>query len=267
MDDTQFRPRRRDLSNRLTTLLATLFAELGSWRDADADRFVQQAVPAVAAAQETLAQLTAMYVAGQAAEAFGVDVAPPPLDTSAFTGLRAGVTADEVYQRPFATVYRALGQGKSLDEAVRLGGVRLAQIAELDMQQAYARASQGAMSSLPAHARPQFWARILTGPGDCALCVVASTQRYRVGDLNPIHPHCDCLCKPLSARTDPGQVIAPQLLEQVHDAVQDMTGATDRGARAPDYRKLLTRMIGRHGEVGDMLHRPGDRFTGPQDLH
>jgi hypothetical protein len=56
------------------------------------------------------------------------------------------------------------------------------------------------------------------------------------------------------------------LLEQVHVAVKDLTGLADRGGRAVDYRHIMTRIIHEHGELGRMLARPGDRFTGPRSI-
>lgn len=265
MDDAEFATRRRGLSAQLASVLQQLFVALGSWRDADVAGFVEQAVPAVEGTQAALAQLTAVYVAERAAEVNGVDgVLPPVLDPTTYTGLRDGVSMDDVYARPFVTLRTALARGRTLEDAIRLATVRLGEIVEMDMQQTYAHAADAAMAGLPEDVRPRFWARVPQGPENCALCLVAATQRYRVGDLNKIHPGCDCAVKPLAVTDDPGQVIAPELLERAHDAVREMTGTTDRGGRAPDYRKLMVQMTGRHSEVGQMLHFPGDHFdTGP----
>jgi hypothetical protein len=261
----QFAVLRRSLSMRLVTTLARLFLRLGSWRDADAARFVQQAVPLVEGSQRGLAALTAGFVAAQAGESLGGTFAAPGVPDEAAVNLRRGIDADAVYRRPFATVYNALSKGRPLTEAVELGRVRLEQIAEMDLQQTYAHATRAALQGLPASARPRFWRRMLSGLETCGLCVVASTQRYTVGELNPIHGGCDCYVLPVFGR-DPGQVIAPDLLEQVHAAVKDLTGRADRGARAPDYRDLMVSMSAEHGELGTLLVRPRDRFTSKADL-
>ncbi|GGM75578.1 hypothetical protein GCM10012275_52840 [Longimycelium tulufanense] len=266
MTPAQFARLRRLLSLRLLETLAKLFLGLGSWRDADADRFVRQAVPLVFGAQRSLAALAATFVAAQASDALGRPIAPPGIPDEKAIDLRHSVDAAEVYRRPFVEARRGLAGGKTLDEAVQLGAVRLREIAEADLQQTYAHASQVAMERLPAGFRPRYWRRVLQGEENCALCVVASTQRYHVKDLNPIHPACDCQVRPILTREDPGQVIEPELLEQVHSAVEALTGKADRGARAPDYRQLLVQMTPEHGELGRMLVRPRDRFTGPDDL-
>ena len=97
------------------------------------------------------------------------------------------------------------------------------------------------------------------------MCVVASTQRYRIENLNPIHPGCNCAVDPLFGDVSE-LVIEPELLEAVHDAVGQLTGASDRGAREPDYRQLLVSATAEHGELGTLLVRPRDQFTGPGDL-
>jgi hypothetical protein len=180
--------------------------------------------------------------------------------------LRRGVDTDQVYERPFVEIYTALSKGKPLTKAVELGEVRLREIAELDLQQTYAVASQSAMEQLPGDQQPQFWRRQLVGAKNCALCLLASTQRYHVKTLNPIHGNCDCRVEPVWGHQDPGQVIEPDLLERVHDAVQELTGVTDRGGREPDYRKIVIEMTQEHGELGPMLARPLDHFTTEGDL-
>ena len=106
--------------------------------------------------------------------------------------------------------------------------------------------------------------RALNGPGDCALCVIASTQRYHAGDLLPIHPGCNCTVAPLGPGEGVDQVIDPDLLERVHAQVEAMTGDVDRGARAPDYRKLM--VVREHGEIGPVLTWKQHEFTSAADL-
>lgn len=266
MDTDEFVTRRRDLSTRLVELLVAMFYDLGSWRDTDLEVFLEQAEPAVAAGQEMLGQLTAAYIADQAAAVFDTTVPVPALRPEQVTNLRTGADARDVYARPFVELRTALARGRSLDEAVHLGSVRLGQIAEADLQQTYAHASDAAMRQLPTQMRPRYWRRVLQGPENCAMCVVASTQRYHLETLNPIHPGCDCTVDPIWSRNDPGQVIDEERLAQVHAAVKEMTGRSDAGARAPDYRKLMTDITDRHSELGDMLHRRGDHFTTGREL-
>lgn len=257
----EFIRRRRALSERLAKQLLPLFTRPRSWRDQQAEAFVELAVPLVQGSQRTLAAVTAAYIAAQA----GGRIAIPGVPDTAAVNLRRGVDPREVYRRPFVTVWSALAQGRPLTEAVALGETRLREIAECDLQQTYAHASRAALSTLPTGARPRYWRRVLVGPGDCAMCVIASTQRYTIENLNPIHPGCNCTVDGIFG-PDPGQVIEPELLEKVHDAVEQLTGSADRGARAPDYRQIVVEMVREHGELGGLLTRPRDRFTAVDDL-
>jgi hypothetical protein len=253
---------RRTLTDRLIAMLVATFDALGSWHRPDAARFAQTAVPLVRGAQDALAGLTSNYVAQAASVALQRPVAPPPIPP-ARRGARLRLKdPQEVYQRPFTQAWGDLAQGKQLDDAVRGARVRLREIAEGDMQQTYAEAAQEAMQALPQ--RPVGWRRVLVGPENCAMCVVASTQLYMLEHLNPIHPACDCIVAPVFG--DAEHVIEPDLLERVHAAVFELTGRVDRGARAPDYRKIITRMTYTHGELGPMLARPKDHHTGPSEI-
>lgn len=265
MNPFRFAFLRRSLSSRLIVALTRMFNGLGSWHRPDAQRFAAAAVPMVEGAQAALANLTSNYVASVASEALRRPVAPPPIPHTARARLRLKDPA-EVYQRPFVEAYTALRDGDQLDGALGKARLRLREVAEGDMQLAYAHASQAAMNGLPEQQQPTGWRRVLTGPENCAMCVLASTQRYHRKDLNPIHPHCDCTVEPIYGPLGRDRVIEPQLLEQVHAAVKDLTGVVDRGGRAVDYRHIMTQIVHHHGELGAVLARPGDRFTGSRSI-
>ncbi len=264
MNPFQFAFLRRSVTSRLIVALTRMFDGLGSWHRPDAQRFAAQAVPMVEGAQAALANLTSNYVAAVASQALQRPVAPPPIPQTARARLRL-VDPNEVYQRPFVEAYTALKDGDQLDKALGKARVRLREVADGDMQLAYAHSAQAAMQGLPQQQRPTGWRRVLTGAENCAMCVLASTQRYHRHDLNPIHPHCDCTVEPIYGPIA-DRVIEPQLLEQVHAAVLDLTGVVDRGGRAVDYRHIMTRIVHRHGELGTVLARPGDHFTGPRAI-
>lgn len=247
---------RRSLSVRLVAALVGVFRSFEAWRTPDAIDFTAQAVPLVQGAQRTLASLTSLYIADQAATVLGRPVAPPPIPDIASVDLRQGITPDQVYQRPFTTVRVGLAKGLSELESVARGENRLNQIAEADLQQTHSEAARAAMRALPAEAKPSGWRRALVGAENCALCVVASTQRYGVADLNPMHPNCNCRVEPLFG--EHGPVIEPTRLDQVKAALAEITGSEGR----PDLRGLVVH----HGELGPMLVRPKDHFTTAADL-
>lgn len=238
------------------------FAGLGSWRDADAARWRRSTLPIILAGERQIANLTASYLEQLSREenAGGPRVS---LDLDAVTGAALrGVDPDEVYERPFKEIYAALSDDVSLDEAVNRGAHRLETLAKTDLQLARTHTVREVAADMP---RFRYTVRELQGEYDCALCMIASTQRYRKEDLAPIHPGCDCLVKTVTADYDPGQIIDEDFLNAVHDAVESALGTFDRGGRAVDYRKLI--IAREHGEIGPVLGYRGQRFTGPDDIN
>lgn len=226
------------------------------------------------AAQRTTASLTATYLTLDA-QAAGVRVEPQRLNLSEVTGAALrGVPPQEVYQRAGAAVYAALAAGKAFDIAVEAGAKRLGSLLTTDVQLARTRTAQQ-------QGRGAFFTRVLTGRENCALCAIASTQRYYKGDLLPIHPGCDCGVQQHYG-PDPGQIVDNERLEQVHDAVMREFGESDRGARRlpgnvhktieamrengtsrsrlADYTDLI--VVSAHGEYGPTLRWRHHVFTG-----
>jgi len=260
----QFARGRTTLSLRLRSALSRVFRGLGSWRDPDADRFVGQAVPLVQGAQRVLATMTSAYNACQASLALSRVVAPPAVREAAMLNLRTGVTPSQVYRRPFVTLYTALANGVPFGAALHRAEHRLEQIAEFDLQQTYAEAARDAMTLLPEELAPSGWRRVLVGEENCALCVVAATQRYEVAELNPLHPNCDCRIEPVFDEV--AHVLEPDLLDAVKDAIAELTGTVDGSLRRHDLRRLLVSMTPEHGELGPVLVRPRDHFTTAAEL-
>lgn len=228
-----------------------------SLRDEDVERIVSRLVPAVQSGQRQVAQLTDAYISRVAAFA-GVEWSAG-LNLDDIVNYR-GVPAVEVYRRPAVTAYTALSRGVPYAEAVQQGLNRLVSITSTDMQQAKNRAAAAGID----RSGFEFFRRVLSGSENCALCAIASTQRYRRGDLLPIHPGCDCGVAVMFAPSDPGQVIDSPTLELIHNEVERVTGSVDRSGRAPDYRDLVVTNL--HGELGPTLGWRGETFTGPADL-
>ncbi|WP_425837304.1 hypothetical protein [Streptomyces fractus] len=237
------------------------WTSLGSYRDADVRRFQRQALPVVLAGERQVANLTASYLE-QLYKDVDARARRVSLDLDAVTGesLR-GVDPVDVYERPFKEVWTALSRGESLDAAVERGGNRLETLAKTDLQLARTHTVREVADELP---KFEYTVRVLQGEYDCALCMIASTQRYHKKDLAPIHPGCDCIVKTVTADYDPGQIVDEDRLERIHDLVEDALGRSDRGGRAVDYRKII---IARdHGEIGPVLSYRSQNFTGPDEL-
>lgn len=251
MDHADYAAAVAELRRQLLAYAAEVWdeVELG---DAGLERLVELLVPTVLAAQTQIGNFTSIYLG----EATGTQ---PLLVGDAITQGR-GVNPETVYARPVITSRTALSQGKSPQRALAIGGKRLQNIVGTDLQMAKVRQSQ---QSLTAGGK-QYFRRVLTGSENCALCTIASTQRYKTSRLMPIHPGCDCHIDVLPRGMDLNQVVDPQLLEQTHQQVKAIKVIDDRSGRMTDYRKLI--MTREHGEVGPVLTWRHQQFTAKSDL-
>lgn len=272
--------------------LARMWAQLGSYRDADAQRFLVMALPFIQAGQQHASALTSAYLSRTLSNLAGQNV-PVAISSSDVTGTALrGVDPVDVYMRPFQQVWTELSQGRPLVDAVRSGVNRLNAIAATDLQLATTRTAQATLST---RRNVVGYRRVLTGAENCGLCVVASTQRYHKADLLPIHPRCDCVVAPIIGDEDPGQVINSamltegslptqqnrqgvdvyssdhlidlgNLLPDVHAAIKDAFGKSSADSRtAIDYRHVIT--VHHHGEIGPVLTVKGQTFSGPSAIH
>lgn len=218
------------------------------------------------------------------ARANGKRYIPPTLKKEDFfpEGLRrqmsmlGGSGRFEPYQtRPFREVYKVLGKGGSMTDAVAAGGARARILAQTDVQLARRQASLFARRD---NDNIVGYIRVLTGAESCGLCYVASTQRYNKNNLNPIHPGCDCGELPIYGDTDPGQVIDQYNLDRIHESFESRFGVSDPGARNLNIGKFVEYKDGvrqadftlisirEHGELGPVLTRRKENFTTLDDI-
>lgn len=258
------------IRERVVVFARTLWEATAQLRDADVDRLVARLVPVVQGGQVQVANITSAYVR-RLAELEGIVPVAVPVDRATIVGYR-GVPPEDVYRRPAVTAYTALSQGKSFQDARAEGLARLVSIVSSDVQQARNRQARAAYSS----SGFEYTVRTLSGSENCALCVIASTQRYHVSGLMPIHPGCDCGERGVKAGRDPGQVIDAGLLEAAHAQIESKVGVTERRARDLGHGKFdatgfsdFTDLIitHEHGELGPTLTWRQDNFTGPDDLN
>lgn len=252
------------LRARTTRFVTAAWGSLDDYRDAEIDRFAQLVAPVVEGAQVRVAALTDAYLAAYETAVYGGRVAPLGVPRDAAVALR-GVDTVEVYRRPGVTVWTALSDGESFAGAVRKGLLRAEGLASTDVQLAKTHTSRRVLGS---KGNVVGYRRVLEGGHSCGLCIVASTQRYRSEDLMPIHGGCSCSVQPIYGDRDPGQVIDPERLAGVHDAIAERFGAFDEGARdindITSYRDVL--VTHDHGELGPILGVRGQDFTGPTDV-
>ncbi|KRQ27163.1 MULTISPECIES: hypothetical protein [unclassified Mycobacteroides] len=251
MDHADYAAAVAELRRRLLAYAATVWSQV-ELDDAGLERLIELMAPTVLAAQLQVGNLTSVYFA----EVAGVQAIPAG---GAITTAR-GVAPEVVYARPVITARTALARGKPVQQALAAGGRRLQNIAGTDLQMAKVRQSQRSLE----HSGRQYFRRVPTGAENCAMCLIAATQRYKTKRLMPIHPGCDCNIAPLSPRESVSQVIDQNMLEATHTQVKAFTDLQDRGGRAPDYRKLL--VTHEHGEVGPVIGWAGQQFTSKSDL-
>ncbi|GAA3018286.1 hypothetical protein [Streptomyces fulvorobeus] len=236
------------------------WTDLGSWRERDVKRFQGRTLPVLLAGERRVASLTATYLEQLYREIDGGGRVDLDFDKVTGRALR-DVDPEEVYRRPFKEIWNALDNDVAFDVALQRGTHRLETLAKTDLQLARTHTVREVGDDMP---RFEYTVRELQGEYDCALCMVASTQRYHKRFLAPIHPGCDCLVKLVTADEDPGQVIDEEKLERIHELVEEALGKSDRGGRAVDYRKIL--VANEHGEIGPVLGFAGQRFSGPDDI-
>lgn len=201
---------------------------LPSYDRADVATFVNRAVPIVGAAQRNAVSLTGAYLSRS------LKSRVVALDLAATTGaaVRNGATPADVYGRAFVTVWRALGAGSRFEDAVASGLARATATAQTDV----ALSSRAAAVEYASRdSRITGWRRVADS-GACPLCAAASDQTYHSDDVMPIHDRCGCTVEPIvgEATTPSG----PPAGVAIHE----------------------------HGELGPVLAKEGDDFTGPDDL-
>jgi len=106
--------------SRLTRVLDDMFTSPKSWREADAARFVERAVPAVQGAQRTAASLTDDFLSRMIADQTGEPYRPHGVDQNKVTGAapRNGTPPEEVYRRPYEEVWSSLAEDRRRGEEV-----------------------------------------------------------------------------------------------------------------------------------------------------
>lgn len=266
----------------LARLDRAAFAQLlALWAAGNPDTFPAEAAPVVLAMQRRGVELTDAYLALVAGAATGTTTSPIGLDPDPYIGrhARRGAFVEEVYARPWHQFVRdaqdALGRSLSTGDAVdlflrgdhpavRAATARLEQTVATDLQLAtrYAQVAQ-----MTADRRIAGYRRVL-GPGrNCGLCVVASTRRYHVAELQPIHPHCRCTVEPITQDIPAGtQVVDRDRLAAVNERIAG--GNYTRSA----YGKLRVdgdqlpsdvtgvEVIDQHPEIPGLLWDSGHRW-------
>ena len=262
------------LRQQVKDYLLAVWASLGYYGSKQLPDFLDLALPQVQGAMAQMQAVTAAHLATQAALG-GASATPIPTRTLTTNTVRNGADPAEVYGRPFHLVWRQIGAAKqtgtgltdqALDDAIEAGANRAVQLALTDLQLAKTHTAQEILSTTKG--RPEY-RRVLEGAHSCALCIVASTQRYHRAQLLPIHPGCDCGIEEIEPGTP--HVVDENRLAAAHAAIEAQYGTSSAGARVipksggTKYSDVL--IVHEHGELGPVLAVRGRPFTGPNDLN
>lgn len=235
---------------------------LTSWRDKDIADFVTRVVPKVLAGQDKITSLTGAFLNRTTAiQSPGAKAIAVPTKNSVGAAVRNGTPPKEVYKRAGPTVWRALQQGDTIEQAVAKAETRLTQQVQSDMQLSRTHAAQEVISKGVGIVG---WRRELTGDKSCALCVVSSTRTYRKSDLMPMHPGCDCIPVPVYG-TEFRQSIGTDdkaVLDAAHAEIVSRLGVDTN--KAAELRQLT--IVHDHGELGPVLAVRSQNFVGPADI-
>lgn len=232
--------------------------DLAFHNKSDIEAFLKGALPLV---EDTFATAVAITEATNSAQGYlllGSEFSDAPVSsTDVISKLRGGVPSSIVYQRQFVDFWTALKKGRSINDALGNGVSRIREMVDTDVERI---ADLTQIEKFANEHKIVGYRRVLYGPVNCALCIVASTQRYHRSQLKPIHPHCDCKVAPvLSFESDGDQILDQDLLDQIHQDIQSKFGTSDRSGRTIDYRKIMVEY--NHGEIGPYLSYRGDHFT------
>jgi hypothetical protein len=197
------------------------WAGLPGTDDADVAGWLATVVPIVTTGQATSVALTDAYLA-QALQR------PPAGIVAAdiIPGLRGGVGADEVYRRPFVTLWTALKDGRRYEDAAAAALARATSSAAMDVQLASRATFQAAQDADPAI---RGYRRVPDG-GACTFCLTVAGAKVNSAAAMPLHNRCGCSLEPITDTVTPTPV--------------------------PD-----TVAVHEHGELGPVLADPAHDFT------
>lgn len=295
-----FQQQQAQLRAQLAAALAAVWvgvAAASAFNPAAAARFVNAVLPTSLGAQRAMVALTVAHLNRLVLPPTPIVVAPATVTGAVLRG-RDPV---DYYERPFREIKWRLSQGKTLGQALDAGRRRAESIAQTDLQLAHTHTARSYIaeaqervarqrqqwSDLP----PQFrnavprptsgpngtvvgWRRVLSNnPNHCALCILATTQRYRKPDLLPIHPGCGCTVAPLfdtDERSDT-RVLDPSLAQEIHNVIRRDLGSEyvsagggvtgekyAAGGVERRYRDIV--IVREHGELGPVLGVRGHHF-------
>lgn len=186
------------------------------------DEWLSKVLPVVLTAQRTSVALTEAFIA------HSLGRRPVGVDPSMLVGaaVRGGVPPEEVYTRPFVTLWTALGDGSQWADANALGLNRAESTAAMDVQLSMRSTSQAVQDTGGIYGY-----RRVANAGACRFCVSLNGAYVKDASAAAMHPRCGCGLEPL---TEPHP----------------------RASRLPSGVR-----VEQHGELGALVTDPHQHFT------
>lgn len=171
--------------------LAQIWANLPGHDRVNLDQWLSEAVPTVLAAEHQSIALTNAYLTAALNRPH-----PFSLDPGELTGaaLRNGVSPEEVYTRPFVTLWSELGEGKEWPNAATVALDRAELLVATDVQLSM-RSTLGAIKEM--EPRLVGYERV-ANPAACDFCQrVNGAIVYSGSEPMPLHANCGCSAVPI----------------------------------------------------------------------
>lgn len=203
-----------------------LWRALPGYDERDVDPWLARVLPLVLGGQRMSVALTEAYLARAMGRA-PLGVNPERIIGSA---ARAGATPDEVYRRPFVTLWSALGEGKEFATAAQTALARAVGTSAMDMQ----LAMRGTLVEVGQADDEIMGFERVADDDACGFCMEVDGAQFRTEDAMPLHNHCGCGVEPVPYTR--GQPLTPD--------------------PPPE-----TVAIEEHGELGPVLGDPAHDFT------
>ena len=247
-----------NVADSTSTAVGALWDRLGGITDVAQTQFADAAASLVARTQLTMARVTVAYIDAYVNTALRGRQNVGPVDIAAVVAqARQGIPPIEVYLRPAVTARTAIARGRTFAEAMQAARARATSAANTDVALAGRGAAQAAMERHPAIVGY----RRVPDATACTFCLVASTQRYHVSDLMPLHNNCRCTVAPIISDRDQHVIgAAPERLQEIAAELKAQ-GVISPGVYGHSPADVID--VHMHGELGPVLTRAGDAFTRP----
>jgi hypothetical protein len=235
-----------DVRKRVSARVDRNWRDLGSWNEADVDRFLARTLPVVDAGQRRTVSLTDAYLA----RATGRRTLGLVADNLVGAAVRNGTDPATVYTRPFVQLWSGLSDGQQFSDALNAAGVRAASSASMDVSLTMRASADAFEKQAAADPGPIIigWERVVD-PNACDFCVLIADRVYYRADLLPVHNNCHCSVEPVVYGKPRAfdRLNAPQV-----DRLKERQAA---GESIPEPA------VHEHGELGAVLADAAHSFT------